>query len=145
MLRPKRSMTMHRGVAMLEGHVGKGMRVGPPVRKSGNQEMMHFCRPAQATEPESEARLLRSAEEFDIPFEGQLLQGYRWGTGRIGADILVVHDVDDKEIDVEDARAMIKDHGRITFVCTEAEGHRRILVSRSLVNAVKTFLQTEVR
>lgn len=275
---------------MLEGYKHDENVGGWP----SNEEMMHFCQPARIDEPGYEEKLMRSAEEFDIPFEGQTLKGYRWGTGktvllvhgwnsraahmaflarilaksgymavaldgpahgrslfngssprtslpefcraiyhvanRIGtiyavighsfgaaasafclagqanlagyrieaeklvmissppgirqmiehychtqgfregavdvlveqleyefpivvreyeisnglgqieADILVVHDIDDLEIGIEDVRAMINGHTGVNFVCTQGEGHRRILVSRSLVKAVKNFL-----
>ena len=55
---------------------------------TNNNAMMHFCDPATAAESEFDRKLTRSADHYDIPFEGQTLKAYVWGKGR---SILMVH------------------------------------------------------
>jgi len=50
--------------------------------------MMHFCTPAADAENEIDRKLTRSAEQYDVPFEGQTLKAYAWGEGKT---ILMVH------------------------------------------------------
>ncbi|MBT8355512.1 MAG: alpha/beta fold hydrolase [Desulfofustis sp.] len=50
--------------------------------------MMHFCAPATNAESEIDRKLTGSAEQYDIPFEGQTLKVYGWGEGKT---ILLVH------------------------------------------------------
>lgn len=60
--------------------------------------------------------------------------------GKISRKVLVIHDIDDKEIPIDSARAMIAGHGHVQLVQTSGEGHRRILASKSLLQAIEEFL-----
>ena len=50
--------------------------------------MMHFCAPITEAENALDRKLTRSAEQCDIPFEGQILKAYVWGEGKT---VLLVH------------------------------------------------------
>lgn len=63
-------------------------RPAEPAGWPGSSEMIHFCRPAGEAESDLDRKMLFSADSFDIPFEGQVLKGYRWGEGRV---VLLVH------------------------------------------------------
>ncbi len=60
--------------------------------------------------------------------------------GKISRNVLVVHDMDDKEIPINTARAMIAGHSHVQLVETSGEGHRRILVSKSLLQTIANHL-----
>jgi alpha-beta hydrolase superfamily lysophospholipase len=69
---------------MLDTEMATMNRSGWPT----SREMIHFCRPEGDAESDLDRKLLLSAETFDIPFEGQILQGYRWGEGKT---VLLMH------------------------------------------------------
>lgn len=54
---------------------------------------------------------------------------------------LIVHDINDKEISVENARSLVKQWPKAQLMETERLGHRRILLSPDVVNAVTEFVQ----
>jgi len=60
--------------------------------------------------------------------------------GRINAKVLVVHDRDDREVAYAAAAEMVAGHHHVRLVSTSGEGHRRILISRTLVRAMRDFL-----
>ncbi len=55
---------------------------------------------------------------------------------------LIVHDKDDKEISVKNARRLVKQWPKAQLMETERLGHRRILLSPDVVNAVTEFVET---
>jgi len=67
--------------------------------------------------------------------------GVHEALGNIDTEVLVVHDRDDQEVPLADVVAMTAGHAHVQLVLTSGEGHRKILVSRSLVRAVRDFIQ----
>ncbi len=137
----------------------------PPLQEThchwpSDSKILNFFKPIPFEENEIDKKLLLSAEEFDIPFEGQVLKGYRWGKGR---SVLLVHGWSSrashmaflarhlakcgfsvtKEIPINTARAMIAGHSHVQLVETSGEGHRRILVSKSLLQAIAYHLTVQ--
>lgn len=106
---------------------------------SGISRMVeHYCR-SQGFEEGAERIVTKHLEE-EFPLrvkDFEISEAF----GKTSADILVIHDKDDKEISIQDAIAMTANHDHVRLVKTSGEGHRKILASRALLRAVKDFLQ----
>lgn len=100
----------------------------------------HYCRDRGFQQGAADALIRQLEEEFPLCVDDYEIHE---GLGRIDADVLVVHDEDDKEIALQDARDMVAGHPGVTLAITTGEGHRRILVSRGLLRRVKRFLQPQ--
>jgi pimeloyl-ACP methyl ester carboxylesterase len=59
---------------------------------------------------------------------------------KVRAPILIVHDENDEEIPMEDARRMKAARPDATLVCTRGSGHQMILVSRNMFRSLTEFL-----
>jgi pimeloyl-ACP methyl ester carboxylesterase len=58
-----------------------------------------------------------------------------------GAEILVIHDEDDEEVPVSEARALADSHPTVTLLLTRGSGHGRVLVNRETLRAIVGFLR----
>jgi pimeloyl-ACP methyl ester carboxylesterase len=57
-----------------------------------------------------------------------------------GADVLVIHDEDDADVDFANAQAIVADNPKATLMATKGLGHRRIIVARQVITAATDFL-----
>lgn len=56
---------------------------------------------------------------------------------------LIIHDKNDKEIDVSNARSLAKQWMWANYIETERLGHRRILLNPGVITSAITFLQNQ--
>ena len=60
--------------------------------------------------------------------------------GNLNTKILIIHDAQDEEIPVSDA-LMLKDaNAKARLVLTRGSGHKKILINRDMLRAVKEFI-----
>ena len=97
----------------------------------------HYCRNYSLPEGSKSAIIEQLENEFPLKANdyeiSDALKNY-------SKEVLVVHDIEDDEVFIEEAREMVAGHDHVTLVETTGEGHRKILVSRSLVKIIKSFL-----
>lgn len=126
------------GQANLSGYkvaVEKLVLISSP---SGIRSMVgHYCRNYHLPENSDSAVITQLEKEFPLKTADYEIKD---ALKKFSGDVLVVHDIDDQEVFIEEAREMIEGHDHARLVETSGEGHRRILVSRSLVKIVKSFL-----
>ena len=97
----------------------------------------HYCRNYKLPDESEPAVIAQLEEEFPLKVADYEIND---ALKNFNGDALVVHDSDDQEVFIEEARQMVEGHGHVSLVETVGEGHRRILASRSLVRIVKAFL-----
>jgi esterase/lipase len=126
------------GQANLSGYrveVEKLVLISSP---SGIDAMVsHYCRNHKLPEGAQEAVIAQLEKEFPLKAgDYEIKDALR----KFNGDVLVVHDVDDQEVFIEEARQMVEGHEHVNLIETGGEGHRKILASRSLIKIVKSFL-----
>lgn len=97
----------------------------------------HYCRNYKLPEGSKPAVIEQLEKEFPLKIRDYQISD---AFNKFGGNVLVVHDVDDQEVFIEEARQMVKGHGRVSLVETRGEGHRKILASRSLIKIIRSFL-----
>ncbi len=126
------------GQANLSGYrveVEKLVLISSP---SGIDAMVsHYCRNYKLPEGAQEAVIVQLEKEFPLKARDYEIKD---ALRKFNGDVLVVHDVDDQEVFIEEARQMVEGHEHVTLIETRGEGHRKILASRSLIKIVKSFL-----
>ena len=55
---------------------------------------------------------------------------------------LIIHDEDDRDIDVSCAKNIHNQHPNATLMITKGLGHRRILSEEKVINKIISFIQT---
>ena len=126
------------GQANLSGYrveVEKLVLISSP---SGIDAMVsHYCRNYKLPEGAQEAVIAELEKEFPLKAgDYEIKDALR----KFNGDVLVVHDVDDQEVFIEEARQMVEGHKHVNLIETKGDGHRKILASRSLIKIVKSFL-----
>ena len=97
----------------------------------------HYCRNYKLPEGAQEAVIAQLEKEFPLKTgDYEIKDALR----KFNGDVLVVHDVDDQEVFIEEARQMVEGHKHVNLIETRGDGHRKILASRSLIKIVKSFL-----
>ena len=97
----------------------------------------HYCQNYKLPEGSKSAIIEQLENEFPLKTRDYEIND---ALKKYQGEVLVVHDTDDNEVFIEEARAMVAGHDHIHFVQTKGEGHRKILVSRSLIKIIKSFL-----
>ena len=126
------------GQANLSGYqvaVEKLVLISSP---SGIDAMVsHYCRSYSLPDGSKAAVIAQVEREFPLKVKDyDISDAFR----KFSGDILVVHDVDDQEVFIEEARQMVEGHEHASLIETRGEGHRKILASRSLIKIIKSFL-----
>ena len=105
--------------------------------------------------PESIARIIesysRDRDEMDMMAE--LTRGLEnafsfkvsdyslsFALNQLNTRILIIHDEEDEEIPVSDAKRMQESNAESELKLTTGSGHQRILIDREMLRAVKAFL-----
>lgn len=126
------------GQANLSGYrveVEKLVLVSSP---SGIKAMVkHYCQNHKLPDGSEPAVIAQLEKEFPLNIKDYEIND---ALKKFSGDVLVVHDVDDQEVLIEEARQMVEGHRHVSLVETSGEGHRKILASRSLIKIVKSFL-----
>ena len=126
------------GQANLSGYrveIEKLVLVSSP---SGIEAMVsHYCRNYKLPEGSKPAIIAQLEREFPLKTGDYEIND---ALKKFNGDVLVVHDVDDQEVFIEEARQMVEGHVHASIVETKGEGHRKILASRSLVRIIRSFL-----
>jgi len=105
---------------------------------SGIRAMVrHYCQNYKLPDGSEQAVIEQLEKEFPLKTTDYEIND---ALKKFSGDVLVVHDIDDKEVFIEEARQMVEGHRHASLVETRGEGHRRILASRSLIRIVKSFL-----
>jgi pimeloyl-ACP methyl ester carboxylesterase len=97
----------------------------------------HYCRDHGLPDGSSSAVIDQLEREFPLKVGDYEISD---ALEKFNGDVLVVHDADDQEILIEEARQMVEGHAHVSLVVTRGEGHRKILASRSLIKIVRAFL-----
>lgn len=126
------------GQANLAGYKINAEKLVMISAPSGVRSMVtHFCN-KQGLEEDAHHNMVELLEaEFPLKVRDYEIKD---ALSRIPSDILVVHDKEDEEIEIEEARIMVQGHEQVQFLETSGEGHRKILISRELFRSVKGFL-----
>ena len=126
------------GQANLSGYrvaVEKLVLISSP---SGIDSMIsHYCRNYNLPDGSKAVVIAQVEKEFPLKVQDYDIND---ALKKFSGDVLVVHDVDDQEVFIEEARQMVKEHEHVSLIETSGEGHRRILASRSLMRTIKSFL-----
>lgn len=126
------------GQANLSGYrvaVEKLVLISSP---SGIDAMVsHYCRNYNLPDGSKAVVIAQVEKEFPLKVQDYDIND---ALKKFSGDVLVVHDVDDQEVFIEEARQMVKEHEHVSLIETSGEGHRRILASRSLMRTIKSFL-----
>ena len=126
------------GQANLSGYqvrVEKLVMISTP---SGIKAMVnHYCQNYQLPDGSGPAIIAQLEKEFPLRAKDYEIND---ALRKFSGDVLVVHDIDDQEVSIAEARQMVEGHGHVSLIETRGEGHRRILASRSLVRNVQSFL-----
>ncbi len=126
------------GQANLSGYrveVEKLVLISAP---SGIDAMVsHYCRNYNLPDGSKAAVIAQVEREFPLKARDYEIND---ALKKFSGDILVVHDVDDQEVFIEEARLMVEGHEHVSLIETSGEGHRKILASRSLIKIIKSFL-----
>jgi len=97
----------------------------------------HYCRNYGLPEGSKTAVIAQVEKEFPLKARDyDITDAFK----KFSGDVLVVHDVDDQEVFIEEARQMVEGHKHVSLIETGGEGHRKILASRSLIRIIKSFL-----
>ena len=97
----------------------------------------HYCRNYGLPPGSSSAVIEQLEREFPLKVGDYEIAD---ALEEFNGDVLVVHDADDQEIFIEEARHMVAGHDHVSLVETSGEGHRKILASRALIKIVRAFL-----
>jgi len=104
-----------------------------------HQMVTHFCKRNGFCDATHRQMIALLEDEFPLKAKDYEISN---ALEKIDARVLAIHDKDDEEIDIKDARKMLADHKRVEFFETSGEGHRKILVSRGLLRVVMKFLKS---
>jgi pimeloyl-ACP methyl ester carboxylesterase len=97
----------------------------------------HYCRNYELPENSKPAVIEQLEKEFPLKIRDYEIND---ALKKFGGDVLVVHDFDDQEVFIEEARQMVDGLGNVSLVETRGEGHRKILASRTLIKILRSFL-----
>jgi pimeloyl-ACP methyl ester carboxylesterase len=124
----------HAGLAAYQTFAERLVLLSAPA--SVARMIEHFCR--STGEEDRLAELTRGLERkfcFSVP-EYSVPVALR----NLPANILIVHDEQDKEVPVIDAFSLKGARADAQLVLTQGAGHQRILANRTMLRAVKDFL-----
>lgn len=102
-----------------------------------NAMVSHYCRNNNLPANSKAAVIAQVEKEFPLKAQDYEIND---ALRKFSGEVLVVHDVDDQEVFIEEARQMVEGHAHVRLIETSGEGHRRILASRSLIRTIKSFL-----
>ena len=126
------------GQANLSGYQVEAEKLVLISSPSGIEAMVnHYCRNYELPAGSKSAVIKQLEKEFPLKISDYEISD---ALRKFGGDVLVVHDVDDQEVFIEEARQMVEGHDHVSLVETRGEGHRKILASRSLIKIVRSFL-----
>jgi pimeloyl-ACP methyl ester carboxylesterase len=104
--------------------------------ESVSRAVESFCR--DRNEEDRQAELLQSLE-YVFNFN---VSDYRLSSElkNLNSEILIIHDEQDEEIPVSDALRMKEMNDSVRLLLTKGSGHRKILLNRDMLHALKEFL-----